>query len=105
VGRAYRDAVVAISGPGYVCHWRSYKFGFARMASIVLMGITLLKLVLLDSITFGPVQKIVSYIVLGVLLLVISFFYQKFRQQLFNDDSSIRHPKNYHVIESLCIAE
>jgi uncharacterized membrane protein len=63
-----------------------YKFGFARMASIVLMGITLLKLVLLDSITFGPVQKIVSYIVLGVLLLVISFFYQKFRQQLFNDD-------------------
>lgn len=55
----------------------------ARMAAIVLMGVTLLKLVFLDSLTFSPIQKIISYITLGVLLLVVSFFYQKFRQQLF----------------------
>jgi uncharacterized membrane protein len=47
------------------------------------MGGTLLKLVLLDSMTFSPVQKIISYVVLGVLLLVVSFFYQKFTQTLF----------------------
>jgi len=51
------------------------------------MGITLLKLLVFDSITFSPVQKIISYVVLGVLLLVVSFFYQKFKQQLFGEDS------------------
>lgn len=57
----------------------------ARMASITLMGITLLKLVLLDSLTFSTLQKVIAYLVLGVLLLVISFFYQKFKQQLFGE--------------------
>jgi uncharacterized membrane protein len=57
----------------------------ARMAAITLMGSTLLKLVLLDSLTFSTLQKVVAYLVLGVLLLVVSFFYQKFKQQLFGD--------------------
>lgn len=56
-----------------------------RMTAIILMGLTLLKLVLLDSNNFSPVQKIIAYVVLGVLLLIISFFYQKFRKQLFGD--------------------
>ena len=57
-----------------------------RMASIVLMGTTLLKLVVFDSLRFSTVQKVVSYIVLGVLLLVVSYFYQKFREQLFHKE-------------------
>jgi uncharacterized membrane protein len=57
-----------------------------RMAAIVLMGITLLKLVLFDSLTFTSVQKIISYISLGVLLLVVSFFYQKFKDRLSHDE-------------------
>jgi len=56
-----------------------------RLTAILLMGVTLLKLVLLDSLSFSPVQKIISYLVLGVLLLVVSFFYQKFRKQLFGE--------------------
>lgn len=55
----------------------------ARMAAIALMGFTLVKLVALDSLTFSTLQKVIAYLVLGVLLLVISFFYQKFREQLF----------------------
>ncbi len=51
-----------------------------RMASILLMGATLLKLVLLDSLVFSTVQKVISYLVLGVLLLVVSYFYQKTRE-------------------------
>lgn len=61
------------------------KSGFARVASILLMGITLLKLLIFDSLSFSPVQKIISYVVLGVLLLVVSFFYQKFKEQLFHN--------------------
>jgi uncharacterized membrane protein len=61
----------------------------ARMASISLMGLTLAKLLLLDSHTFSPIQKIISYLVLGVLLLVVSFFYQKFRGKIFNGNPSL----------------
>jgi uncharacterized membrane protein len=48
-----------------------------RLASIALMGATLLKLVALDSLTFSTLQKVIAYLVLGVLLLVVSFYYQK----------------------------
>lgn len=58
----------------------------ARMAAILLIGVTLAKLLLIDSIVFSTVEKVIAYLVLGVLLLVVSFFYQKFRQQIFGDD-------------------
>lgn len=57
----------------------------ARMAGIILIGVTLAKLLIVDSLTFTTVQKVIAYLVLGVLLLIVSFFYQKFRQQLFSD--------------------
>jgi uncharacterized membrane protein len=56
-----------------------------RMTAITLMGATLLKLLVLDSLRFSTVQKVIAYLVLGVLLLLVSFFYQKFRQQLFEE--------------------
>jgi uncharacterized membrane protein len=61
------------------------KSNLARMAAITLMGATLLKLVALDSLTFSTLQKVIAYLVLGVLLLLISYFYQKFKEQLFGD--------------------
>ncbi|HVG12472.1 MAG TPA: DUF2339 domain-containing protein [Flavisolibacter sp.] len=57
-----------------------------RMSAIGLMGITLLKLATVDSLRFSTLQKIVSYITLGILLLVVSFFYQKFKAKLFPAD-------------------
>jgi uncharacterized membrane protein len=56
-----------------------------RMTGILIIGLTLLKLLVLDSQSFSPVQKIIAYVVLGVLLLVVSFFYQKFKKQLFGE--------------------
>lgn len=56
-----------------------------RMAGIILIGVTLAKLLAVDSLTFTTVQKVIAYLVLGVLLLIVSFFYQKFKQQLFSD--------------------
>jgi uncharacterized membrane protein len=55
------------------------------MTGITLMGLTLLKLVVLDSLTFSTIQKVIAYLVLGVLLLLVSFFYQKYKQQLFGE--------------------
>ena len=57
----------------------------ARMAGIIVIGVTLGKLLALDSQTFTTVQKVIAYLVLGILLLIVSFFYQKFKQQLFSD--------------------
>lgn len=59
--------------------------GWLRLLSIILTGITLGKLIVVDRNSFTTVQKIVSYISIGVLLLLLSFFYQKFRQK-FSDN-------------------
>lgn len=65
----------------YGLYWKSV---WGRMVAVGLMGLTLLKLVVFDSLTFTTVQKVISYLVLGVLLLVVSYFYQKFRGKLFS---------------------
>jgi uncharacterized membrane protein len=58
----------------------------SRMTAMVLIALTLGKLLVFDSGKFTTVQKVIAYLVLGVLLLVVSFFYQKFRQRLFKDE-------------------
>ena len=61
------------------------KATWPRLASIILLGFTLLKLLVVDSLSFTAIQKIIAYITLGTLLLVLSFFYQKFKQILFEN--------------------
>jgi len=53
-----------------------------RLAAILLMIVTLGKLVLLDGSKFSPIQKITAYLLIGALLLVLSFFYQKKRTSI-----------------------
>lgn len=52
-----------------------------RLAAILLMIVTLGKLVIFDSSKFTPIQKITAYLIIGALLLVLSFFYQKRRTE------------------------
>jgi uncharacterized membrane protein len=59
------------------------KTGWMRLTSIILTGVTLIKLVLIDRNNFTTEQKIISYVAIGIFLLLLSFFYQKFRQKLF----------------------
>ncbi|MBV9962117.1 MAG: DUF2339 domain-containing protein [Parafilimonas sp.] len=61
-----------------------------RLAAIMLLGFTLLKLIFLDSMSFTAVQKIIAYITIGTLLLILSFFYQKFKRVLFADNENIK---------------
>jgi uncharacterized membrane protein len=63
--------------------WR--KMVVLRLGAMGLMGLTLLKLIVLDSARFSTIQKVMAYLSLGVLLLVISFFYQKFKQKLLEE--------------------
>jgi uncharacterized membrane protein len=54
------------------------KKSWPRLASILLIGVTLGKLIIFDSADFSTVQKIVSFLVIGILLLLFSFYYQKY---------------------------
>lgn len=65
--------------------WQRIKL--LRIASIFLFAITLIKLLFLDNSNFSTLQKIISYLLVGVVLLVISFLYHRYRQVIFEDDS------------------
>lgn len=54
---------------------------WVRLVSVVVMGLTLVKLAVIDSMSFTSVQKIIAFIVIGVLLLLFSFYYQRLRKR------------------------
>lgn len=62
------------------------KIRLLRILSIALFGITLFKLVTFDSSSFSTVEKIITYLSIGAVLLVISFLYQKYKDLLFVKD-------------------
>ena len=67
--------------------WGFYKASVSgRLAGVLLMGATLAKLVMMDSQVFSTLQKVIAYLVLGVLLLAVSFFYQKYRKEIFGKE-------------------
>jgi uncharacterized membrane protein len=65
-----------------------------RLASILLMAVTLGKLIIFDASKFTTLQKIIAYIVIGTLLLILSFYYQKSKQSLFGGDQNARDTVN-----------
>ena len=64
--------------------WKKYKL--LRLVSIILFAVTLFKLVAIDSLNFTAIQKVIAYILLGSILLTVSFLYQKFKTIIFGED-------------------
>lgn len=58
-----------------------------RLAAIGLFGFTLVKLFLYDLANLGTISKTIVMVSLGVLLLIISFLYNKYKQNLLDDES------------------
>ncbi|MCD4694174.1 DUF2339 domain-containing protein [bacterium] len=58
------------------------KIRFARIGGLILLGISIFKLFFLDLWYLGSLYRIISSISLGVVLLLISFAYQKYRDKL-----------------------
>ncbi len=56
-----------------------------RIAAIVLFGVTLVKLFAYDLASLSTVSKTIVLVVLGVLLLVMSFLYTKFKDRISGD--------------------
>ena len=57
-----------------------------RMISLSTFGIVLLKLVFDDLWAMPTIGKIIVFIILGLILLILSFLYQKLKDVLFKND-------------------
>jgi uncharacterized membrane protein len=84
---------------GFPILWSLIAFGFLflgikksnkemRIFSLILLTITLVKLFAYDISNVSQAGKIISFIVLGIVLLVISFMYQKIKKVLFEDETT-----------------
>lgn len=66
-----------------------------RVISLVLIAVTLLKLFTFDIKDASEAGKIIAFIILGVVLLIISFMYQKIKALLLSDEKDkIEETKN-----------
>lgn len=57
-----------------------------RLISLGTFGLVLVKLVVIDLWLLPTVGKVIVFIILGIILLVLSFLYQKLKTVLFTDD-------------------
>jgi len=62
-----------------------HKFKTLRIISLVLLSLALAKLFLFDIRTISEGGKIAAFIMLGILLLIISFMYQKLKKIIIDD--------------------
>ncbi|HMQ06018.1 MAG TPA: DUF2339 domain-containing protein [Saprospiraceae bacterium] len=60
-----------------------------RIGAISLFGITLLKLFFYDISHLNTIAKTIVFVSLGMLLLIISFLYNKFKHSIANDETEI----------------
>jgi uncharacterized membrane protein len=64
--------------------WKKLKY--IRLAAIVLFIATIIKLFVYDLAGAGTITKTVSFISLGVILLLVSYLYNRYKEALFGED-------------------
>lgn len=72
--------------------WMGMKYGYKplRVTALVLFGVTLIKLFMFDIRDIAPGGKIIAFILLGALLLIISFMYQRLKKIIIDDSVKIK---------------
>jgi len=83
--RAGLTIVWALCSFGFMWLGMRYRFKPLRVISLSLFALALLKLFLIDIRNISAGGKIAAFILLGVLLLVISFMYQKLKKIIIDD--------------------
>jgi uncharacterized membrane protein len=87
-----RNSIIAVRDFAYSAVWMLYgtalmligfwkRSAFVRWQAIVLLVMTVLKVFLVDISTLESGYRIAAFIVLGALLLAVSFFYQRIRMR------------------------
>ena len=65
----------------------SKKLKHIRIGGIILFGITLCKVLFYDLASLSTISKTVVLIVLGVIMLIASFLYNKFKDSIFGNEA------------------
>jgi uncharacterized membrane protein len=60
-----------------------------RIIALSLLGLTVLKLFIYDINNVSETGKIIAFILLGVLILIISFVYQKIKKLVVEDANTL----------------
>ena len=66
-----------------------YQWKQLRIIALSLLGLTVLKLFIYDINNFSETGKIIAFILLGVLILIISFVYQKIKKLVVDESPNI----------------
>lgn len=104
-----REVLVHTQKTGYAIIWGLSSFLLmiigmrlknksVRILSLVLFAITLIKLFVYDIAEISKGGKIVAFILLGVLLLIISFMYQKVKVLVTEDDPTLEKEEDQNKI-------
>ncbi|MBR6597153.1 MAG: DUF2339 domain-containing protein [Paludibacteraceae bacterium] len=78
VGFSVFLGIVSLFG---VCYGLYKDKNYLRIGGFVLLGFTLLKLFFYDMAHFDQIYKVIALISLGLLMLVMAFFYQKIAKE------------------------
>lgn len=70
--------------------WKKQQY--LRIAGIVLFASTLIKLFVYDITELNSISKTVAFVSLGLLLLIISFLYNKYKHLITNDEAANKTP-------------
>ena len=62
---------------------------YLRIAAFVLLAVTLIKLFLYDIADLDTIPKTILFISLGILLLIVSFLYNKYKTLIFKANESL----------------
>jgi uncharacterized membrane protein len=89
IGTIYTKAGLSIVWgiSSFIIMWlgMSNRYKPLRIIALVVFGITLVKLIVYDIRNIAPGGKIIAFILLGVLLLIISFMYQRLKKIIIDD--------------------
>lgn len=64
-----------------------------RIIALSLLGLTIVKLFVYDISNVSETGKIIAFILLGILILIISFIYQKIKVLVIDEDKTASHDK------------
>ena len=76
------SVVWAIYGGGMLTVGIARRSKLLRVMALLLLGLTIFKVFLFDLSSLEKLYRIISFIVLGVILLAVSFLYQRYRQRM-----------------------
>lgn len=80
------SVVMALIGFAQMCLGMKLHMKVLRIISLVTFGIVLGKLLLFDLWSMPSLGKIIVFVLLGLILLILSFLYQKLKVVLFEDE-------------------